>query len=660
MESPRNQVPLVIGVTGHRDLRAQDVPLLEQEFGAVITRLRRDHKSEGDDAPPLILISALAEGADRVAARVALAMGVKLIAPLPLPIEEYRRDFEPGLAPNAAVEFDQLLSQAIAAPVMEFAPGNSLAEVRSDADKRAAQYRAVGLFIVQHCDVLVAFWDGRESDRAVGGSAEVVSFKREGIPLTVSRSARGSLDGSEIGPVIHILTPRTKPGSPTTAVSARPWGREIIDRHRGPFFRRLFGALGRFFTHLFGREPRSPFPPWTADELRDLEAWETFDALSALTREFNSESLELGTPAGLAQISSSIDDMFADPDESHIDNHAKSHALKVAPHWCQFFGIADALAKKRQTQFRRDWKSLFVLSFIAFLFFALSGHVEPHAGSLFLSKYLLGGYTIIVGIVFYLFIRARIRRDQERFLDYRAFAEALRTAVYWNILGLASPAMYTKETKGIVAKDFGVRTTSTIASYYPIKQPSELAWIKICLRTLDLCHQMDDTTSPSSPSRIDDEAYKIARRFWVRGQLSYFGRQGRLHNRHAEMLESWSLIVLITTPFFLVPLLLSVIGDSRYLGISLHDVFLIATGILPGIAATLTGYSERLALTAQARQYDRMCMLFKRALDLLPERFDANTDQYLWSLFRELGIEAMKESADWVSIYRQRPIQPIQ
>ena len=90
----------------------------------------------------------------------------------------------------------------------------------------------------------------------------------------------------------------------------------------------------------------------------------------------------------------------------------------------------------------------------------------------------------------------------------------------------------------------------------------------------------------------------------------------------------------------------------------MHDIFLIATGILPGIAATLTSYSERLALTAQARQYDRMRMLFKRAYDLLPETLDENTEQYARSLYRDLGIEAMKESADWMAIYRQRPIQP--
>jgi len=169
MGSLPSRVPLVIGVTGHRDLRTQDVPLLEREVAAIITRLQRDYIGEENETP-LVLISALAEGADRIVARVALALGVRLIAPLPLPITEYRRDFEPGLTPGAAIEFDRLLSQAAAAPIMSFTAGNSLEAVRTDATKRAEQYRAVGLFIVRHSDVLIALWDGNEKDKAVGGT----------------------------------------------------------------------------------------------------------------------------------------------------------------------------------------------------------------------------------------------------------------------------------------------------------------------------------------------------------------------------------------------------------------------------------------------------------------------------------------------------------
>jgi hypothetical protein len=651
MGSLPNRVPLVIGTTGHRDLRAQDVPLLEREVGAIIARLRRDYLGGGDETP-IILVSALAEGADRVVARAALAAGVKLIAPLPLPADEYRRDFEPGLRPNAVAEFDQLLSQASAAPVMSFTAGNSLEAVRADPDKRAEQYRAVGLFIVQHCDVLIALWDGNENDMSAGGTGEVVTFKREGIPLAVSRSAHASLDGSEIGPVIQIVTPRLKAGSPASAVVVGAWGEDIIRRHRGNRWRRLLDWARGFGAKLRGKESDSLISTLSAGDRRDLEAWENFDALIALTRKFNGEAAALeASSTGSFQKTGSIDDLFVDPDDGHLDGEAKLRALKVAPHWCQFFGIADTLAKNRQAQFRYDWKLLFYLGFAAFILFALSSHVASA------FYWFLSGYTVLVAIVFGLFIRARIRRDQERFLDYRALAEALRVAVYWKLLGIDS---YRPGESDAADGEFAAGSDSigTVANFYPIKQPSELAWIKICLRTIDLWRRTED--SPPK-GEMDSQAHAIVRRFWVYGQLSYFDRQGARHNRRAERLESWSLVVLVVTPFLLVPLLLGAIGESRSLGpTNLRELFLVAAGILPGLAAALTSYSERLALTAQARQYDRMRALFKRAYDLLPQALDKNIEHQVRSLYFELGIEAVKESADWVAIYRQRPIQPMQ
>ena len=226
-----DRLPLVVGVTGHRDLREQDVPQLEREVAAIIARLRHDYLRD-DAETPIIILSSLAEGADRLVARVGLAHGAHLVAPLPLPVEEYRRDFEPGLKPGNVTEFDALLAQAIAAPVMPFTPGNSLDAVRADSGKRAEQYRAVGLFIAQRCNVLLALWDGRDENMSPGGTAEVVAFKRQGIPLAVSGSARASLDASEIGPVIHVITPRQKTESPNLTVSVGPWGRKYVEQFR--------------------------------------------------------------------------------------------------------------------------------------------------------------------------------------------------------------------------------------------------------------------------------------------------------------------------------------------------------------------------------------------------------------------------------------------
>jgi hypothetical protein len=82
--------------------------------------------------------------------------------------------------------------------------------------------------------------------------------------------------------------------------------------------------------------------------------------------------------------------------------------------------------------------------------------------------------------------------------------------------------------------------------------------------------------------------------------------------------------------------------------------------VLPALAAVPVGYVEQLAFKAQARQYDRMRQLFERALELLPEtpvELDSNLAQ---DIFYALGKEAMSENAEWVAIYRQRPIRPPQ
>jgi hypothetical protein len=147
----------------------------------------------------------------------------------------------------------------------------------------------------------------------------------------------------------------------------------------------------------------------------------------------------------------------------------------------------------------------------------------------------------------------------------------------------------------------------------------------------------------------------------VFGQSAFFRRRGFHHNSVAEMLETWSKVLLVSTAFLLVPLLFAAFREraTDASGVDIHTVVLLVIGLLPGMAAALAGYSERLALQAQARQYDRMRELFERAYELLPERFDATTAALVRAVYRELGIEAMRENAEWVAIYRQRPIQPL-
>lgn len=648
MEPLTDRLPLVIGVTGHRDLRDEDVPQLERAISTVISELRRDYIGAGGETP-IIVMSALAEGADRVVARVALAQGAHLIAPLPLPLDEYRRDFDPGLKPGNAEEFERLLAQAIAAPVMPFTPGNSLEGVRTDHNKRAEQYRAVGLFITQHCHLLLALWDGDDADRAVGGTAEVVMFKRGGIPLIVSGSPRASLDASEIGPVLHVVTPRNKATSTADKVAVAPWGRDIVRAYRGGFVRRLARTVVAWIARVFRRELDDERTALPVEARRELETWERFSALILLTRQFNIEAAALARwKDGPARMEKSIDYLFTDADTKVLDPDARKHAVEMAPRWCRLYAIADTLAQERQAAFKWDWKVLFSVGYFAFCCFAISVH-----GGIG-SKAILAAYSLSFVVILVLFLHARVGRHQERFLDYRALAEALRVAVYWKLLGIGSSYRDAKAEAADHQAAVDTNPVGVIANAYPIKQPSELAWVKICLRTLE---RLDKPDGVPAGLAINPVGHGIARRFWVRGQFAYFKQQGYRHNSFAEAIETYSAIVALLSPFLLVPLLLFELVPKTF---NLDHAVLIVVGLLPGVAAALTGYSERLAFTAQARQYDRMRMLFERACDLLPEQVDAATAILAHALYSELGAEAMKENAEWVAIYRQRPIQPLQ
>jgi hypothetical protein len=651
------RLPLVIGATGHRDLRDQDIPALEQEVREAIKRLKHDYLHD-DKETPLIVLSSLAEGADRLIARVAMKLGAKLIAPLPMEADEYRRDFVPGLKPDAAAEFDRMKSDALATPVMRFADGNTRENVREES-RRALQYREVGLFIIRHCHVLIALWNGEKGNTAVGGTTEVVTFKRDGIPMDAAASVRASLDAPEMGPVIHILTPRDKPGS-NEQIRTEKWGKEFVKQYRAEH--RWWHPLADFMATAFGEERRKGDLP----EERKFESWEAFETKTGLTCRFNREAAELDASANGAQLLETSLTYLFDPGKDlakkPLSDAAKARTGELIPHWCRIYQIADTLAQQRQRRFIFDWKTLFFLGFLAIASFEVGTHVVFKSRWLYL---LLCSYGILFLVTFGIFIYARWKQHQERFLDYRALAEAARVAVFWKLVGIGWPGQ--KRHDPNLRSTVDLDSIDAVADAYPIRQPSELDWVKTCLRTLEL---LDTDKRPADTNdRFDKDGHSWARNFWVDGQLAFFKRRGPQHDHHAEAFENRSLILVLlslvfafllfaTDTFFLET---TIHGNDQTIHWDhehgLHRAAILFIGLLPGLAAVWTGYVERLALKAQARQYDRMRVLFQRARDLLespqPENFSL-----IRVLYAELGREAMEENAEWVAIYRQRPIRP--
>jgi hypothetical protein len=201
----KGPLPLVIGVVGHRHLESHDLPLYRSRIGAFFDEMHARYPST-----PLRVLSALAEGSDRLVAEVALARGCELLVPLPMAPEEYEKDF-----PASVEQFRGLLARVPADNAFVLQPPR--AEPGMDAQQlRDLQYLEVGVYVSAQSHILLALWDGVRN-KAVAGTAEVVRFKLEGQTHSDDRA----LDADDCGPIYCIHAPRA--GSGDSADVAPVW-----------------------------------------------------------------------------------------------------------------------------------------------------------------------------------------------------------------------------------------------------------------------------------------------------------------------------------------------------------------------------------------------------------------------------------------------------
>lgn len=367
------RIPIVVGVTGHRDLRAEDEVSLRQ----VVRKLLEEIVTEYSDSP-LLIVSPLAEGADRLVAEEALAIGAELVVPLPMPEGDYLADFE---TPESKRHFQQLKQQAsrvlvVPDPRRDPNPGAFSGEAR---DRR---YALAGAWVSQHCQILLALWDGVQTDLE-GGTAAVVDFELNGIPEEYG-VPRHALAPSQSGAVYHIVTPRVR--------NAAPEGNSF--------------EVHRQFSIGVGTAESSS------------------DAYSALLGRINWLNSDLqrrcqSEPETVSQCAS-----WALP-ESVQEQLPDSNKLFLA-----LYGAADAVAIKFQRETRHVVLRVLWLGALAFGAFEVYDELLPS------SPLALLAYPLLLCCGYALVVRSQRRDSRNRYLDYRAFAEGLRIQLFWSLAGV--------------------------------------------------------------------------------------------------------------------------------------------------------------------------------------------------------------------------------
>ncbi len=127
--------------------------------GADLLKRERGWFAESECRPRFL--SPIADGADQIAAEVALDLGWELQVVLPFERSTYRESLA---SDDARARFDALIGRAA-----------SVLELPGDAAKTLDAYVMTGRATVAHCGMLIAVWDGLPP-RGRGGTGEVVQF----------------------------------------------------------------------------------------------------------------------------------------------------------------------------------------------------------------------------------------------------------------------------------------------------------------------------------------------------------------------------------------------------------------------------------------------------------------------------------------------------
>ncbi len=545
------RVPIVIGGIGHRDIHPADGKLAAAVRGEC-RKLRTQYKSS-----PFVVLSALAEGADRLIAKTAMEeLGADLVAVLPMPAADYERDF---LTEDSKAEFRAFLDHAVCVKTAALPAGPPW---KADGEPRNEQYARAGAMIVDHAQILFAIWDGQPA-RGTGGTAQQVEWFFKGSSpeqYALHKTTLSPLTPPESGLLIRI-----DPANAQVIAdeAGKPAGKNEI---------RSILKRTNTYNHDIARNPNA-----IAKSFPLLPAEEKIEALGLAEAVYNA----------------------ADGVSIYFSNKVRNSETCI---YYLAFG------------------SILSLNFINF---------RPVASWFFFA------ITIVMAA---LAGRIQSLSVNNRYIEYRGLAEAMRTLYFWRAAGVSRWAW---------------------VSCLP-RQMGAVHWIAQAVRSIEFCQGCNLPQPPAG-------GVLTAKKHWVNGQKKWlFDKEVYHFNlfKRGNLISRWSISGSFVTAGILV--LLTVISDG-------HGVLLWEDWVKPGHLGVLwqlllglfaifelSGRDNRvhLELTKQcASQRD----VFENAyfqLDAIEKGAKSNWTET--EVLEQLGRETLQAQADWLSRGHTEPFeQPI-
>ncbi len=636
-------IPIVLGIVGHRKIDEK----AHGEIKLAVRKIIEDFRNVYQHSP-IVVLSELAEGGDQLAAEAALSIKdrVYVRAPLPLDPDLFRQStsFDND---ESRTKLDRLLQDQ---RVEWFVPpvptgiipsgtnGLSIASDRQDPEMqklRRILYANAGGYIVRHSHLLIALWDGKEGEKP-SGTGDFVRFKLEGVapkwyPWTNSEPLgfRG-----DRGPVAVIHTPKPgvddsiSAGGPTLYFpdNKEPFKKAV---YHGPIAKKVrFRRLGWRIRTSLG---------FSASDQHDSE----LQQLRAICQSVDDFNHNIGASQTTSKVQNVLNEI-----ESNLPKNVpfEPGPLTWLNRLCRVRAAAGLLSRRYKPRLDLALWIVFVLLFLSAVFFHLYAHpLELSFGSaeghhperrhesswwaLALFALFLVVTLISIGFVWY------IRLDERR-MDYRALAEALRVRWQWAVAGIGD----------------------SVADSYQGQLRGEMSWARRALYHIcpppQVWAEQFDKHSPVTKL----ELLQGVRTDWVLQQREHYAKNQKLEHDAAVRLRRVGLLLALLGWGLISSLLFHSrfgIADPKY---PPHEM-LIGSGLLVVSGGLLIGLRERRGHEDLAKQYERLHAVFANGLHELDCRLQPCDIVGAQNVLRALGKEAIAEHAHWLILRRARPLE---
>ena len=554
------RVPIVIGAIGHRNIRPADGKLA----AALRNECRKLKKQYG--ASPFIVLSALAEGADRLIARIAMEeLQADLIAVLPTPAADYERDFQ---TEDSKREFRDFLNSAACVKTAAVPEGDAW---KADGEPRNEQYARAGSIIVEHAQVLFAIWDAKPV-RGTGGTADQVRWFERGYAPN-----RYSLYKDALSPL--------SPLEPGLCIVIDPATAQV--------------SLGET------RQPQAG----KSDMRQILKRTDRYNQDAARNRDANVPS-------------TSIVEDVREPAPAAKQAQEAAKTLSIAD---GVYRAANYTSMNFANKVRGSDAVVYALALFAVAAFNLVSNTP-------LASWVYLGVTLAMLI---LTIRIRLFSVDNRFLEYRCLAEAMRTLFFWRSAGIARPVWLA----------------------YLSRQAGVVHWIRHAVRTVEFCQDCRLSQLKAGGLAVLP-GVPFVKTAWVEDQGKWFLKK---ELQHAQSVRIWKWIergAIITSFIVATALALLALGDlwNSYVVASKNygDPWQVGLGFFAAGGLAARGYLSRRAHLELTKQYASQRQIFETASRMLD---DPKSDWKPEEILEKLGDEALQEQSEWVWLRHTKPFE---